>query len=154
MQKRYTVLSASYLWYVPFLNSYRYPSDIQLNQAANGVITSCEVLADMLESIEHFINRLRIYTETRHSMPTVDDVVVKLMVELIFTLALVTGKLKKRRLRESFLANVLPYSARRSQMDKKFLRGQGYQRRTAEARATPPRRGPGCWSTDSQDCRR
>jgi hypothetical protein len=86
--------------YVPFLSSCRWPSDIQSNQAANGVITSYEVLADMLESIEHFLNRLRIYTETSHSMPVVDNVVVKLMVELLSLLALVTGKLKKRRLRE------------------------------------------------------
>jgi len=35
-------------------------------------------------------------------MPEVDEVLVKLMVELISTLALVTGKLKKRRFRESF----------------------------------------------------
>jgi len=73
-----------------------------LDQAANGVTTSHEVLADMLESIEHFLNRLRIYTETSHSMPAVDEIVVKLMVELISTLVLVTGKLNKRRLRESF----------------------------------------------------
>jgi len=72
-----------------------------VNQAANGVITSCDALAEMLESIEHFINRLRIYAETSHSMPAVDEIVVKLMVELISTLALVTQKLKKRRLRES-----------------------------------------------------
>jgi hypothetical protein len=76
-----------------------------LNQAANGVITSYDVLADMLESIEHFLKRLRIYTETSHSMPVVDDIVVKLMVELISVLALVTGKLRKRRLRESFLTH-------------------------------------------------
>jgi hypothetical protein len=70
-----------------------------LNQAADGVITSCDVLANMLESIEHFVNHLRIYTETCHSMLSVDEVVVKLMVELISALALVTGKLKKRRKR-------------------------------------------------------
>jgi len=56
----------------------------------------------MLESIEHFVSRLRIYTETSHSMPAVDEILVKLMVELISTLARVTGKLKKRRFRESF----------------------------------------------------
>ena len=94
-----------------------------MNQAANGVITSYDALADMLESIEHFVNRLRIYTETSHSMPTVDEIVVKLIVELISVLALVTRKLKKRRLRESFLADAIPYSARRSQMGKEFLRG-------------------------------
>jgi len=86
-----------------FLSSYRYPSDIQLNQVANGVITSCDVLADMLKSIEHFVKRLRVYTETSRSMLAVDEIVVKLMIELISTLDLVTQKLKKRRLRESFL---------------------------------------------------
>jgi len=43
-------------------------------------------------------------------MSAVDEIVVKLIVELISTLALVTRKLKKRRLRESFLANMLLYS--------------------------------------------
>jgi len=73
-----------------------------LNQTANGVITSYEVLTDMLESIELFVKRLRKYTETSHSMPEVDEVLVKLMVELISTLVLVTRKLNKRRFRESF----------------------------------------------------
>jgi len=44
-------------------------------------------------------------------MPVVDEIVVKLMVELISTLTLVTRKLKKRRLRESFLTNMLLCSA-------------------------------------------
>ena len=64
------------------------------------MISSYEALVDMVESIEHFVNRLSIYTETSHSMPTVDEIVIKLMVELISTLTLVTRKLKKRRLRE------------------------------------------------------
>ena len=71
-----------------------------MNQAVNGVITSCDVLADMLESIEHFLSRLRIYTETSHSISAVNEIVVKLMVELISALTLVTQRLKKRRLRE------------------------------------------------------
>ena len=66
-------------------------------------------------------------------MPAVDEIVVKLMVELISTLALVTRKLKKRRLRESFLIDMLLPSVRRSQMDKEFFRGQGYQHSTPEA---------------------
>ena len=65
----------------------------------------------MLESIQHFISRLKIYTETRPSVPAVDEIVVKLMVELISMLALVTKKLTKRRLRESFLAIMLLHSA-------------------------------------------
>ncbi len=92
----------------------RCPSDVQVNQAANGVITSCDALAEMLESMEHLVDRLRLYAETSHSTPAVDAIVVKLMVELISTLALVTRKLKKRRSRESFFANMLLHSARRS----------------------------------------
>ena len=42
-------------------------------------------------------------------MPAVDEIVVKLMVELISALSLVAGKLKKRRSRESFLALVCCY---------------------------------------------
>ena len=40
---------------------HRYPSDVRINQAANGVMTGCDALAEMLESMEHFISRLRIY---------------------------------------------------------------------------------------------
>ena len=96
----------------------RCPSDVQINQAANGVITSCDALAEMLESMEHLINRLRIYAETSQSMLALDAIVVELIVELITTLALVSRKLKKRRSRESFFDNMLLYSSRRSQMDK------------------------------------
>ena len=87
----------------------------------------------MLESIGHFINRLRIYAATSHSIPEVDEVVVKLMVELISTLALVTRKLEKRRSRESFLANMLLFLMRRSHMGEKLFQGQGYQCSTSGA---------------------
>ena len=77
---------------------------------------SYDALAGILESIENFLNCLRRYTETSLSMPAVDEVVVKLMVELFSMLALVTRNLKNRRARESFLADMLPYSPRRSKM--------------------------------------
>lgn len=63
---------------------------------------SRDALADMLESIEYFISRLGMYTEMSHSMPAVDEVVVKLIMELISALALVSRKLRKRRSREPF----------------------------------------------------
>ena len=87
----------------------------------------------MLESIESFLDRLRIYVETSHSTPALDKTVVKLMVELISTLALVTRKLERRRSRESFLDDALLFSTRRSQMGKEFFRGNGYQKSTSEA---------------------
>ena len=76
----------------------------------------------MLELIHYFINRLRIYAETSESMSVVDEVVIKLMVELLSTLGLVAQKLEKRRSRESFLAYVLFHSAPRSQMGKELFR--------------------------------
>jgi len=98
---------------------YRCPSDVQVNQAANGVITSSDALADMLESIQYFISRLRVKVETT---PAVDEIAVKLMVELISTLDLVAQKLKTRRRRESFLTNMLLYLIRRSQIGEEFFR--------------------------------
>jgi hypothetical protein len=102
--------------YVPFPSPCGYRCDIQLNQVANGVISSCDVLADLLESIQHFITRLKVYTEISRT-PAIDKVVVNLIVELISTLALVTRKLKQRRFREFFLADsdMSHYLARRSQ---------------------------------------
>ena len=130
-----------------------HPSDVQVGQAADGVITSFDTLAEMLESIQGFIDRLRIYVETSHSTPALDRTVVKLIVELISTLALVTRKLKRRRSRESFLDDTLLFSTKRSQMDKEFFRSKGYQQSTSEARSSPPRRGSSCWSSHFQSCR-
>jgi hypothetical protein len=76
-----------------------YRCDIQANQAADGVISSFDVLADLLESIEQFVDRFAIYTQIAPT-PALDKVVVKWLVELISTLALVTKKLTRRRLRE------------------------------------------------------
>ena len=76
-----------------------------MSQAAQGVISSCDTLVDLLESIEHFVGRLEIYT---HITPTLemDEIVIKIMIELIGTLALVTYELKQRRSSEFALAGV------------------------------------------------
>ena len=83
-----------------------YPFDVQVNQATEGSVTSCDALTEMLESIENFVNRLKRYAETSQPVPAVDEIVIKLMVELISTLDLVSRKLSKRRLREFFLFNM------------------------------------------------
>ena len=88
--------------------SCRYPRDIQVNQAAKGVKDSYDALVDLLESIEHVINRLDIYIRIPPT-PTMDDIVVKILVELLSTLALATKELKKGRSSESFLADFIPF---------------------------------------------
>ena len=64
-------------------------------QAAKGIISDCDALIDLLESIEHFLNCLDIYTRIPPT-PEMDEIVVKILVELISTLGLVTEELKQR----------------------------------------------------------
>jgi len=77
-------------------------------QAAKSIISNCEALIDLLESIEHFVNRLDIYTRIPPT-PAMDEIVVKILVELISTLALVTEELKQRRSSESVPADILRF---------------------------------------------
>jgi hypothetical protein len=63
---------------------------------AKGEISSFDVLVDWLESIENFIGRLSVYTD-QTLQPAIVEIVTKIMVELISTLALVTKKLKGRK---------------------------------------------------------
>ena len=60
-------------------------------------------------------------------MPAVDEIVVKILVELISTLALVTEEVKQRRSSESVLADVLLYSAPRSQICEEIFQGEGHR---------------------------
>ena len=81
-----------------FLSQYRY--DIQVKQAAKGVISSFDALVDLLESIEQFLKCLDIYTRIPPT-PAMDDTVVKILVELLTTLALATRELNQARSSES-----------------------------------------------------
>jgi len=86
----------------------RFPSDTQVNQFAKGEISNFDALVDWLESIENFIGRLGIYTNITLP-PAMVGMLVKIMEELISTLALVTKNLKERKRGEFVLADVLPY---------------------------------------------
>jgi len=83
----------------------RYRCDMQVNQTTNGIVTSGEVLADLLESIEYFVERLSKYTPISPT-PATNKILVKLIVELISTLAWVNRMLIRRRSRQYFLADV------------------------------------------------
>jgi hypothetical protein len=72
------------------------------------MISSYGVLADLLESIEHFVNRLKLNTEIS-PMPIIYVIVIDLIAGLITTLALVTRRLDQRRSREFLLPEMLPY---------------------------------------------
>lgn len=136
-QKQYSLVSLSYLPYDSLLMR-RYPCDIQTIQTAHGVISNCDALVDLLETIESFVNRLDIYTQISPT-PAIDEIVIKIFVELLSTLAQVTEKLKQRRLCESVLAAVLSYSATRSQTGKESSREEWYRGGLAKAGTTHTR---------------
>ncbi len=103
-RKQYRPVSQSYLLYVPFSTcTCRCPCDVHVNQAANGVVSSWDALVELLESIDHFLNRLDMYTRIPHTL-ALDEIVIKIMVELLSTLALATRELKQGRSSESVLA--------------------------------------------------
>jgi len=71
-------------------------------------MASYEPLFDLLESIEHFLNRLDIYTRIPPT-PAMDETVAKIMVELLSMLALATKELKQGRSSEFILLDLLRY---------------------------------------------
>jgi hypothetical protein len=77
-------------------------------QTVKGVTDSYDTLIDLLESIEHFLSRLEIYTKIppTHGMT---EIVVKILVELLSTLALVTKQIKQGRPSESAFGKLLSY---------------------------------------------
>lgn len=80
------------------------PCDTQVNQTSKGIIASWDALVGLLESIGHFVGRLKIYTEIPLSSAMV-EIIVQIMVELISILALGTEKFTRRRLSESVLVD-------------------------------------------------
>ena len=80
----------------------------EANQAAQGVTASYDALVDLLESIEHFLRRLDIYTRIP-STPAMDEIVVGIIVELLSMLGLATRELKQGQSSGSVFAILSPY---------------------------------------------
>ena len=78
---------------------------MQAHQAVNDVSTNYDPLVELLESIEHFISRLNIYTTVPLTGPMA-EIIVKIMVELLNTLALVTKQINQNRPSKCVLAHM------------------------------------------------
>ena len=106
---------------------------IQTYQAAKGVPDDYDTLADLLESVEQFLNRLDIYTKTP---PTVSstEIVIKILVELLSILALATKQLRQGKLSEPVLGEILYYLTvqRRSACQQEAPQGEGHRGGTSE----------------------
>jgi hypothetical protein len=101
---RYIPASVFYSQYVP-LSFSTCVYDTAVSQAFKGVSADFDALVDLLESIEHFLKRLDIYTKPEvPPTPALTEIVVKIMVELLSTLALATKQIKQGRPSESVFA--------------------------------------------------
>ena len=83
------------------------PSHIQVHQAAKGLKPDHDEIVDLLESIEHLLKPLDVYTQSPPT-PAIDEMVVKIMAELLSTIALTTKELQQGRSSMFVLADVLP----------------------------------------------
>ena len=74
-------------------------------QAAKSIDASGDAVADVLESVERFLRHIKTYTQIPHS-PILDEMVVKVVLELLITLALATNRLTPGPMRESVLVDL------------------------------------------------
>jgi len=88
---------------------------------------SYDAMVDLLELIEYFLKRLGVYTQISHN-PALDEMIVKIILELLSAFALVTKELKQGQSSESILVDVLPYSTQSTQ---KLLERNFLERRTS-----------------------
>jgi len=79
-----------------------YPCDTSVNQAVKNVSESYDALVDLFESIGNFLSRLEIYTKIPLT-EAMREIVIKIMVEVLSTLALATKQVNQGRLSESCL---------------------------------------------------
>jgi hypothetical protein len=90
-----------------------YPSNVQVYKAFEGITTDLKSAIELLESIESFLNRLDIYTRFPPT-PAMTEIIVKIMVELLSTLALATNQIRQGRPSEFVFASILYFLAQRN----------------------------------------
>ena len=79
---------------------------VYLWQAVKDTTASYDALVDLLESMEGFLSRLNIYAKLP-TTPIMAEIIVKIMVELLSTLAVATKQVGQGRPSESIVANAV-----------------------------------------------
>ncbi len=82
--------------------------DIQAHQTVKGVIDDYDALGELLESIEQFLNRLDIYTKVPPTL-ALTEIVIKILVELLSTLALTTKQIKQGKTSKPVFREIFYY---------------------------------------------
>ena len=80
--------------------------DFQAHQTVKDVIDDYDALANLLESIEYFLCRLETYTEIPSAVD-MNEMIVKILVELLSTLALATRQTKEGKLSEYVIGDAI-----------------------------------------------
>ena len=121
LRLRYILASVYYSLYAPRFVLRPYPSNVQVSQAFKDVVSDMKSAVELLESIESFLNRLDIYTKVPPT-PAMTEIIVKIMVELLCTLALATNQIRQGRPSEFVFANILPRSTQSREICKEAFR--------------------------------
>ena len=102
-------------------------------QAVKDVLKDYDTLAVLLESIEHFLIRLDIYTKITHTV-SMTGIIVNILVEILSILALATKQLQEGKLSESVLGETLYYLTmqRRNGCQEAAPEGEGHRGGTSE----------------------
>ena len=98
-----------------------HPSHIQVHQAAKGANTSHDELIAFFKSIEQLLKPLDVYAQIALT-PAMEEMIVKIMAELLSILALMTKELKQGRSSEPVYVAILPQlSAMQKDSSRSFL---------------------------------
>ena len=92
-----------------------------MSQAFEGVTSDLKSATELLESIESFLNRLDIYTKVPPT-PAMTEIIVKILVELLSTLALATKQIRQGRPSKFDFADILPSSTQCREICKENFR--------------------------------
>jgi hypothetical protein len=112
-----------------FLWSLAHLRDIQAYQAVKDSIDSYDALVDLLETIETFLDRLDNYTRIPLTAP-MTEMIVKVFVELLSTLALATEQIKEGKSSPSSVMNYISQLTNNA-TQKSLLRISLVERRTS-----------------------
>ena len=120
---RYILALAYYSLYGPRFVLRTCHSNVQMSQAFEGVTSDSKSVIELLESIESFLNRLDIYTKI-FPTPAMTEIIVKIMVELLSTLAVATNQIRQGRTSGFVSASILPGLTQRREICKEAFRGE------------------------------
>ena len=119
---QFSLASRYYSPYVLSLIPSEYRRDIQVSQAVKNVSTSYDAIVDLFASFENFLSRLSIYTGIPPTQ-ALTTVLVKIIVELLSTLALATKQVRQGRLSE-FVLDGMTFDSWDTEKFIKKLRGE------------------------------